>query len=560
MLEFSRATTNFLVKIAYPQSSQLAALPVDDDRLAAAVSSTCFIYPAIIHDSEDVSELVETMTCARKDNSGRFVAHVALVDFADASDQYCDSDVRLRAEIDARLAMLNEDYGKSRMLAFYRCRTWNPVEAIWMGWERKRGKLVEFARLVADANVTSFSIESIAERAAVTLLRQVHFAVTLDLGSRLLNNGAARLVATIAHPQNRAKFNSGRRVIGGFGFFRPEHVGMRPTNIFEWIHYHAGVEAGAFSVERQVFDREPFFGQGILDTSAYLFALEGQIPDNTVLSHDKLEGLLSRAACVRDAILLDVSPQNYMVFGRREHRWVRGDTHLLPWIFCGRRGGRRMTLSERWLLLNDILGHLCPVSAVLVLVASWLTLPVNLIVDTSLGILVTIVEPTVSKPIVSILRPTMPADSRRTEDVVFRSPSRWRLAGSILIAELSFCIFAMFLLADRAMINAHAIVQALYRTFVSHKHVLEWISFSQEAQGKLMMRSGISWWERLKSPVLATFLMAFIIVVRPHALPSALLLLLLWLVSPLCVLVTAWQVPRRFSVVPSRSQGPGKVV
>ena len=69
-----------------------------------------------------------------------------------------------------------------------------------MGWERKRGKIEEFNRLLRGARDTTFAT-SVGDLA---ILPSVRYCITLDRDTRLPRDAARALVGIIAHPLNRA--------------------------------------------------------------------------------------------------------------------------------------------------------------------------------------------------------------------------------------------------------------------------------------------------------------------------------------------------------------------
>ena len=97
-----------------------------------------------------------------------------------------------------------------------------------MGWERKRGKLEEFNRLLRGATDTGFIVKS-GDLAS----GQMRFVLTLDADTVLPRDAARRLIATLAHPLNRPVLSAdGRRVVAGYGVLQPRvsflyRTGMR---------------------------------------------------------------------------------------------------------------------------------------------------------------------------------------------------------------------------------------------------------------------------------------------------------------------------------------------
>ena len=87
-----------------------------------------------------------------------------------------------------------------------------------MGWERKRGKIEEFNRLLRGATDTSFSTQI----GRLDILPSVRYCITLDSDTRLPRDAARRLIGIIAHPLNRPRIDPRLgRVTEGYGILQP---------------------------------------------------------------------------------------------------------------------------------------------------------------------------------------------------------------------------------------------------------------------------------------------------------------------------------------------------
>ncbi len=97
-------------------------------------------------------------------------------------------------------------------------------------------------------------------------------------------------------------------------------------------------------VYQDLYEEGSYFGKGIYDVDAFEASLAQRFPASTVLSHDLLEGIFARAGLASDIEVVEEFPSRYDVAASRQHRWVRGDWQLLPWIFGrGPRRSRRRT-------------------------------------------------------------------------------------------------------------------------------------------------------------------------------------------------------------------------
>ena len=126
----------------------------------------------------------------------------------------------LQAALDG-VRTLNDRYftgGPDRFFVFHRRRLWNPTQGCWMGWERKRGKLMEFNRLLRGARDTSY-MTSLGRRRSC---RRIRYVITLDADTQLPHDAARRLIGTLAHPLNRPVFDAEQgRVVSGYGVLQP---------------------------------------------------------------------------------------------------------------------------------------------------------------------------------------------------------------------------------------------------------------------------------------------------------------------------------------------------
>ena len=112
-------------------------------------------------------------------------------------------------------------YGSGRFFLLHRPRVWNETERVWMGFERKRGKLADLNVLLLGRRSDMFSrIVGDQEQ-----LRGVRYVITLDSDSQLPRDSARELVATMEHPLNRPRFDAGRNIVtGGYGHSRLQEL------------------------------------------------------------------------------------------------------------------------------------------------------------------------------------------------------------------------------------------------------------------------------------------------------------------------------------------------
>ncbi|HEY4491869.1 MAG TPA: glycosyltransferase family 2 protein, partial [Acidobacteriota bacterium] len=338
-----------------------------------------------------------------------------------------------------------------------------------MGWERKRGKLEEFNRLLLGEGTTSFL--------AAKIPQDVHFVITVDADTILPRDSIRKLVGTLAHPLNRPVVDPRtRHVVKGYGILQPRVSHTLTSANRSWfakiVSGPSGIDPYTSAVSdlyQDLFKEASFVGKGIYDLKAIHDCLNGRFPENSLLSHDLIEGSYARTGLVTDVEIFDEHPSDYSSFMQRQHRWIRGDWQVSPWILPrvpasdGTRAPNTLSALNRWKLLDNLRRSLVPPALFLMLVSGWTFLPVspffwNLIV---LGILFTrnLVEVTSGFILVT-----------KSVSWIDHLKSHLRQSG---LMTLHFLLRIAFL-AHETFIYSDAIVRALYR-MKNRKRLLEWV-------------------------------------------------------------------------------------
>jgi hypothetical protein len=218
-----------------------------------------------------------------------------------------------------------------------------------MGWERKRGALLEFNDLLLQKNIGNFEILS----SNIDELPKIKYVITLDADTNLPRDGAKKLVGTIAHPLNQPRLDSKKRIVTeGYGVLQPRiNVDVVSANRSFFSKVFAG-EGGVDTytcavsdIYQDLFEEGIYTGKGIYELEVFQKLLKDTIPENTVLSHDLLEGSYVRAGLVTDIELIDGYPSKFNSYCARFHRWVRGDWQLISWLgkYVRNRQGEKVT-------------------------------------------------------------------------------------------------------------------------------------------------------------------------------------------------------------------------
>jgi cyclic beta-1,2-glucan synthetase len=489
---------------------------------------TCVVVPTLFATEHDVQKQVEQMEVRYLANPDGEVSFALLSDWTDADRETMPDDAALLERAVSGVVALNAKYPGERFFIFHRRRLWNPSEGKWMGWERKRGKLHEFNRLLRGATDTSFL--PIAGRPALAPTG-VRYVLTLDADTRLPIGVVTQLVGTAAHPLNRPVFDPTlRRVLAGYGILQPRVTPTLPLRE-ECSSFHrifsgaCGVDAYSSAVSevyQDLFGLGTYTGKGLYDVDVFEAAMAGRVPENTQLSHDLFESVFVRCGLVSDLELFEEFPSHTAVADSRSHRWTRGDWQLLPWIlgFRGLGKGRDLPFLGRWKMLDNLRRSLSAPGAFFTLIAAWAIpgAPQGMLV----GFVLTALGMRAWLALGNALVP--PASGTRLS-------THLRLAGENVMLGLSQGFVDLVQLAHHAWLMIHAIGSTLIRVLVTRRHLLRWVT---ALQAKTDSGLGL---KRLVGPLgSATGVMAaagaLILLFNPTNILGAAPFFLLWLSAP----------------------------
>ncbi len=506
-------------------------------------SRTLAVVPAMLLSAPQVEELVEALEVRFLANRDDHLYFGLLTDFRDASAETTPEDEPLLHLAQQRIQELNEKYRGARsdvFFLFHRPRRWNPGERLWMGYERKRGKLADLNSLLLGGATDRFSLV-VGETAG---LRGVKYVITLDVDTQLPRDAARQLVGSLAHPLNRARYDEGQqRVCEGYGILQPRMAASLPgTNRSRYARFF-GSEPGIDPYTRAVSDvyqdlfREgSFIGKGIYDVEAFERALQGRFPENRILSHDLLEGCYARSGLLSDVQLYEEYPGSYSADVSRRHRWIRGDWQIARWLLPGVPGpgaavpgGRalrnRISGLSRWKIFDNLRRSLTPAALTLLLLLGWTVLsPAWFWTLWVLGIL--LVPPGIASLLDLLSKP---------EEVLWGQ----HLAATLRSTGRHFiqAVFALACLPYEAYFSLDAIVRTLGRLLVTHQRLLEWNPSGGTPGHRGPAASYRTMWI---GPVLAAAALFYLAQARPNVLVVAGPLLGLWLASP----AIAWWISR----------------
>ena len=497
---------------------------------------TMVIVPTILDRAGDVAEFLAHLEVQALGNVDSHVHFAVLSDFPDATSEVLPEDDAILEAARAGIEALNGKHGggrRDRFYLFHRRRQWNEGEGRWMGWERKRGKIEEFNRLLRGATDTSFVVQAGDQ----SILAEVRYCITLDRDTRLPRDAARQLIGVITHPLNQAVFDARLgRVVEGYGILQPRisvTFMSAAGSLFARLYAgHTGVDPYTTAVSdtyQDLFGEGIFTGKGLYDVDAFMAALGDSVPENALLSHDLFEGLHARVALVSDVELVDEYPSSVLTHARRQHRWTRGDWQILAWLFPlvpGRRGWTPNTLPVigRWKILDNLRRSLVAPTLLALAVAGWTLLPHPRWFWTAIvvSVLASQLLPLAARLLVG---------PRRAQSVpVFLRNLRDDAATGVIQVLLSVTF-----LAFHAIDTVHAIGVTLVR-LVTRRRLLEWETAASTAAkaGSVTGRKALGQFasQMVSSPVTAGVVGLAVALVDRGALAAAAPFLILWATAP----------------------------
>ncbi|MGW8318974.1 MAG: GH36-type glycosyl hydrolase domain-containing protein [Candidatus Promineifilaceae bacterium] len=494
--------------------------------------TTVVVIPALLSSEGDVDNLLHQLELHFLRNEDPNLYFALLTDFSDAPSKHMPEDQGFVSMARAGIKELNIRHrskaNKRPFCLFHRERLWNAGEETWMGWERKRGKLEEFNRLLLGEGETSFSVQD----GNLKALAHARFVITLDADTILPRGSAHRLAGALAHPLNRPQFDPQTgRLVAGYTVLQPR-TEIKPLSAIQ-THFtrifsgDRGIDLytkAVSDVYQDLFGEGIYVGKGIYDVAAFLRSLEGRVPENALLSHDLFEGLQGRVGLVSDIILYEDYPPSYLVYAHRLHRWIRGDWQLLPWLlptdlYQEHTKVSRLSLIDRWKIFDNLRRSMLTPALLAFLLAGWLWLPGSPLVWTAMAIIVPSIG-AFTGLFTAILR-QIPREITGDVGPTFeRQTARWLLS--------------LVFLPYEALVALDAAFTVLVRMFITHKRLLQWTTAAHTLRLLGHEQAVMIVWREMYGASLVALLLAPIIgYVNLTSFIVAAPLLLAWIWSPL---------------------------
>lgn len=510
------------------------ALPkLDFSKGIPADAATLVVVPTLLLNERQVEELLEELEARFLCNEDPNLHFALLTDMPDSPMRPPDPDEGPLVDLAARaIDALNVKYADRNggsFLLLHRHRAFNTRQGVWMGFERKRGKLLDLNKLLLG------EMDNFPRKAGpLGVLERIYYVITLDSDTQLPRGTAARMVGTMAHPLNRATIHPKLRIVtAGYGILQPR-VGISVSSasrsrLAVLYSGETGFDVYARAVSdayQDLFGEGIFTGKGIYDLSAFHQVLDHRFPRNALLSHDLIEGAYARAGLVSDIEVIDDYPSHYFAHTRRKHRWLRGDWQILRWLFnsvpdeYGRIVQNPISTISRWKILDNLRRSLIEPITFLLFVFGWFFLPGGALYWT-LTVLVLVLLPGIVQLGFNLARAW-----------VSRSLGNVRDAFLTLFSSLGITLLNLIFLPHHMLLSLDAIIRSLNRTYLSGRNLLDWETAAEsESGGK---RGSLDTYLKL-SPVIALTIAMGLSLARPQALLAASPVLLLWALAPAVV-------------------------
>ena len=528
-VQFGLGIVNWLVTILMRPN----ALPRMDFRTGIPASHrTLVVIPTMLTDPDSIDRLLEGIEMRYLANRDKSLQFALLTDFQDANQESQPRDSELVGCAQAGIDRLNQSYSMDARDTFFllnRPRKWNETEGVWMGFERKRGKLADLnATLRGATNRFSETSGSLQD------LVGIRYVITLDTDTQLPRDAARKLIEAMAHPLNRPRWDSKTgSVTAGYSILQPRVAISMASSRRSWFVRLIGADPSidpytqvVSDVYQDLFGEGSFIGKGIYDVDAFEKCCNN-FPINAILSHDLLESCFGRSALVSDVTLYEDHPSSYAADVSRRHRWIRGDWQIAAWLFPRVRGSdskltnNPISALSKWKIFDNLRRSVMPIAMVSLLLSAWILGSQSIAIATTWFVILVVTAPRIMAALIDFaFKPT---------DLSVATHLRSGLLA--LIRPIAQSLFTLIFLPYDLWISADAIVRTLVRVHWTKRRLLEWRTSSDSERAA---RSDL--WGFCRSmaagPVVAILTLLLITFINNQSLAVAFPFLFLWLVSP----------------------------
>ena len=548
-------------------------------------NSTMVVIPTIVKDRKKVAQMFKNLEVYYLANKSKNLYFTLLGDCSESTRQDEPFDSEVIDEGLKQVKELNEKYKNEDFPIFnfiYRSREWNALESRYLGWERKRGALNQFNEFILNGtnpfrvntiqefiestkqlkndinkenNIDKNSSEKLgtnetnSDSKSEEILKNIKYIITLDSDTDLTLGTATELVGAMAHILNEPVIDPKKNiVIDGYGIMQPRvgiNLDVSYKTIFTKIFAGDGgidTYTNAISdIYQDNFKEGIFTGKGIYNLKVFSQVMKRAIPENTVLSHDLLEGCYLRCGLVSDIMLMDGYPTKYMSFINRLSRWIRGDWQIVKWL--GKSSP--LNLLSKFKIFDNLRRSLFEIFTLISLIFVNI---VNIVYNKHL-------KDTLNNNIQNIEKVSNTQSTNNTAFIIINiililiaiSPYIIQLVKNLfskreeekqktftpkISGTKGICLRAIITLGCipyKTYISGKSIIKTIYRLIVTHRNLLEWTT-SEEAE-KTVQNNINSYYKNMILNVIAGFVAFYFYIETKNILQ--LLLGILWIIMPM---------------------------
>ncbi len=321
-------------------------------------SRTLVVIPALLTSRESALKIVNRLHEHGVHETDENIDFLLLGDFKDSENVENESDFEITKAASDEIEVLNRESGRRKYFYLQRARSFNESDKLWMGRERKRGAIEDLNRLI----VTGENRFCDADETCDFFFERYTYLLTMDSDTRILPGEIRKLIGTIAHPLNRK-----------YSVIQPRMETIHDTqrNLFSECMSGIGgtdhYDVCASDYYQDLTGEGLFSGKGILRIRTFYEKTNEAFQENTVLSHDMIEGILTKAAFAGNRVMFESFPSSIESYLKRLDRWTRGDWQLIHYLF----GRIRLTAFGRFKILSNLIRSLKSVSVILAITVSF---------------------------------------------------------------------------------------------------------------------------------------------------------------------------------------------
>ena len=496
--DFITIINKLVMRIKKPKL--LPRLEVIDDDI-----NTFVIVPTLLNNVERVKNLVKDLEVYYLANKESNLKFCLLGDASEIDEETAPYDEEIKKVGVEEVDKLNKKYGEGIFHFIYRKRVFNPFQGKWLGYERKRGMITEFNNFLLTGEQGTFIVNTIKE------IPKVKYVITLDADTELVLDSAKKLIGIMEHPLNKPVIENGI-VVKGYGLIQPKiGVSIESSTVSIFSKLYAGnggldMYSGAESnLYQDLFGEAIFTGKGIYNVEVFQEVLKNEIPENTVLSHDLLEGSYLRVGLATDVELIDGFPSRVNSYMLRLQRWTRGDWQIIKWL-----KNKKINIVSKYKIFDNLRRSVL-----------------------SLGVLQLFFFGYFKSALIVLFFPFI----IDFVEMIFNFRSNLKKSKNFFLtingATASFyrSVMELILLPYKAILILEAIVVTLYRMIISKRHLLEWVT-AADAEKLLGKNLKCYLKEMIISPVIGILLIGVSFIFHSEYLLTSIALFFAWTLSP----------------------------